>query len=279
MINTAKVSTQLVSSHYNELDLFYREVWGEHLHHGFWKVGTESQHEATEALVRLMIEKLGLQHGMQVCDIGCGYGATSRYLVQHLGCQLQSLSISQSQLIYAKNKSPNPINPKYLFEDWMTNSLDSNSIDAAFSIESSEHMPDFSRFFSECHRVLKPTGKLAVFAWLQSEDSTPWTRTHLLKPMCDEGRMRLATSKEYFEELDKSGFTLLSFDDLSSSVRRTWTICVKRALYKILTNRKYQKFLLSKQSQNRVFVKTIIRIWLAYATGAMNYGLFIAQKK
>ena len=30
------------ASHYDDLDQFYREIWGEHVHHGVWFTGKES---------------------------------------------------------------------------------------------------------------------------------------------------------------------------------------------------------------------------------------------
>jgi len=26
-----------VASHYNDLDQYYRQIWGEHVHHGYWR--------------------------------------------------------------------------------------------------------------------------------------------------------------------------------------------------------------------------------------------------
>ena len=41
-----------VASHYDDLDAFYREIWGEHVHHGVWHTGRESDLEAAENLVQ-----------------------------------------------------------------------------------------------------------------------------------------------------------------------------------------------------------------------------------
>ena len=30
-----------VAVHYDTLDQFYREIWGEHVHHGYWRTGHE----------------------------------------------------------------------------------------------------------------------------------------------------------------------------------------------------------------------------------------------
>ena len=31
-----------VAAHYDELDPFYREIWGEHVHHGYWATRSTS---------------------------------------------------------------------------------------------------------------------------------------------------------------------------------------------------------------------------------------------
>src|SRR5580700_11417964 len=67
-----------VRSHYDELDPFYRELWGEHVHHGFWTTGTESPEIAARRLVELVAEKAQIKSGDLVLDIGCGYGAPAR---------------------------------------------------------------------------------------------------------------------------------------------------------------------------------------------------------
>ena len=35
-------SAAAVADHYDELDPFYREIWGEHVHHGYWATGRET---------------------------------------------------------------------------------------------------------------------------------------------------------------------------------------------------------------------------------------------
>ena len=61
-----------VARHYDELDPFYRELWGEHVHHGYWTSRGETAAAATENLVTLVAERLALRPGALVGDIGCG---------------------------------------------------------------------------------------------------------------------------------------------------------------------------------------------------------------
>src|SRR5215203_2887251 len=72
-----------VAGHYDELDPFYREIWGDHVHHGYWVTGQETLQEAVEGLVDLVASRLALTPGERVCDVGCGYGATAELLTAH----------------------------------------------------------------------------------------------------------------------------------------------------------------------------------------------------
>ena len=52
-----------VAVHYDELDLAYRRIWGEHVHHGYWQTGYESPAEAAEALVAQVEARLAPEPG------------------------------------------------------------------------------------------------------------------------------------------------------------------------------------------------------------------------
>ena len=46
-----------VAAHYDDLDLFYRTIWGTHVHHGYWKTGKENRQEAVLNLTRWSLNK------------------------------------------------------------------------------------------------------------------------------------------------------------------------------------------------------------------------------
>lgn len=276
MITSSKISRAEVSSHYDELDQFYREIWGNHVHHGLWSSGNESVEEATRNLVEHMLAQVPLGPESRVCDIGCGYGETARLIASEKSCAVTGFTVSEKQFLFAAAR-PTP-NVTIRHADWLENDLEDSSVDFAFSIESSEHMPSLARFFEQAHRVLKPGGTLAIYAWLENEKASEREKKWLLSPLCEEGRMRLYTRAEYDSFADQSDFVSRSFDDVSSRVARTWTVSLKRLAAKLATDRRYQKFVLSSDAQNREFAKTLLRIRLAYATGAMRYGLFLYSK-
>ncbi|QIF03941.1 class I SAM-dependent methyltransferase [Roseimicrobium sp. ORNL1] len=278
--STQPISIDDIARHYDQLDHFYREIWGEHVHHGVWETGKETPEQAVRRLVDLVLERAQLRPGMQVLDVGCGYGATSRIVAQEHGAQVLGLTVSPAQVRYAESVTNPPGNPRYLIEDWMHNQRESGSYDAVISIECLEHMHDKDRFFAEAFRVLKPGGRLAVSAWLSGEELRPWEHRFLVEPVCREGRLpALGTASEYARKMQNAGFEEVSVLDLSEQVVRTWPICAWRMLVGLVRKPGYLRFLLDPKNDNRIFALTMFRIWLAYRRGAMKYGIFGGMKK
>ena len=145
-----------VAHHYDELDAFYREIWGRHVHHGLWVTGRETPDIAVEALVDHLAERLALQPGQRVCDVGCGYGATALRLAQRHGIHVTGLTISSVQAAHAQEAVRDTPLVTIQCQDWLSNSYADSSFDKVYSIESSEHMVDKERFFREAFRTLRP---------------------------------------------------------------------------------------------------------------------------
>jgi tocopherol O-methyltransferase len=272
-------TTAAVAAHYDELDGFYREIWGDHVHHGYWVTGRESAAEATEALINHLAGRLDLAAGQNICDIGCGYGATARYLAEHYLLHVTGLTISAAQAANAKTHSPSAGSVTILNADWLANNLPAQKFDRAYAIESSEHMPDKQRFFDEAFRTLKPGGRLAICAWLAADHPKAWEVRHLLEPICREGRLPgMGNEADYRAMATKSGFEMVSVEDISAQVSRTWWICAGRLLKALATRPRYIKFLLNQSQSNRIFAVTLFRLLAAYRTKSMRYCLLVFRK-
>lgn len=266
-----------VALHYDELDPAYRRIWGEHVHHGYWQSGRETPGEATEALVRLVGERLALTPGQSVCDIGCGYGATAAAFAARSGVAVTGLTLSaaQAQVAHARGTPGVAV----MVRDWLDNGLSDAAFDRAYSIESSEHMVDKPRFFAEAFRVLRPGGRLVVCAWLEGESPSAWQVRHLLKPICSEGRLPSMGSRADYEALAATaGFRLSGYDDISRNVRKTWGICLRRLLGKMVTDPELRRLAASSATRSRDFILSLPRLIWALRSGAMRYGVFVWEK-
>jgi tocopherol O-methyltransferase len=163
--------------------------------------------------------------------------------------------------------------------DWLSNGMGDGSFDHAYAIESSEHIADKQKLFSEVARTLAPGGRFVVCAWLSEDAPSPWEVRHLLEPICREGRLPgMGTRGEYEGWATAAGFRRVDYEDVSRQVRRTWSIVTRRVLGKLLTTRRYRRLVLSRDTRNRVFVLSLPRLILAYRTGAMRYGVFTFEK-
>ncbi len=268
-----------VSGHYDELDTAYREIWGEHVHHGYWRAGRETPTEATEALIDLVADQLDLRDGQAVCDIGCGYGGTARYLASRHRVAVTGFTISGVQARFAQSLANGDGSVTFVHRDWLENGLPDGSFERAYAIESSEHMIDKARFFTEAARVLKPGGRLVVCAWLSRSNPTDMEVRHLLEPICREGRLPSMGDREDYAGLaSNAGLVPVSFDDIGLDVRRTWSICARRFMLKLFTDGHYRRLAFSRSTRNRSFVLSVPRLMIALRTGAMRYGVFVWDK-
>lgn len=270
----APQATADVARHYDELDEAYRRIWGEHVHHGYWVTGRESATQAADALTRLVGEKLGVVGpGQRLVDIGCGYGATAAAFAR-TGAEVTGFTLSEAQAAVARLRPESGLS--FQVRDWLANGLPDAAFDGGYAIESSEHMEDKARFFAEAARVLKPGSPFVVCVWLEGEGATPWQVHHLLEPICREGRLPSMGSRADYEALAAAaGFRLVSYDDISRNVRRTWSICARRFAGKLVTDRDIRRLALSKATQSRDFILSLPRLILALRNGAMRYGVFV----
>ncbi len=266
-----------VADHYDELDPFYREVWGEHVHHGYWTSGRETRAEAVEALSLAVADRLGVNAGDRLVDIGCGYGATARLFARRFRAEVTGFTVAGAQAAEAAKMGQGGVEIRH--RDWLDNGLPDAAFAGAYAIESSEHMVDKPRFFAEAARVLRPGGRLVVCVWLAAERPKGWEVRHLLEPICREGRLpSMGSESDYRAMATAAGLRVTGFADVSRRVRRTWDIIIADVARRLVTSPRYRAFLRDARANNRIFVATLPRLALAYRTGAMRYGIFTFEK-
>jgi tocopherol O-methyltransferase len=268
-----------VAAHYDDLDPFYRSVWGDHVHHGYWISGKEGAEEAVLNLTHVVAERAGIGSGTRVCDIGCGYGAPALILARDYGADVTGITVSRKQFEIARCAAKGAVNSRFMLGDALENGFQAASFDSVIAIESSEHMPDKRKFFLEALRLLRPQGRLVIAAWLTRERPNAAESKLLLEPICAEGRLpSLASAREYKEMLSEAGFRDISCSDVTARVQKTWSLCAARFVSKSALDSSFRRRWRDPRLTNRIFAKTIFRIWLAYKLGSMRYGIFSAIK-
>jgi tocopherol O-methyltransferase len=267
-----------IARHYDSLDRFYREIWGEHIHHGLWLSGRESSEEAVLQMSRCVLDRLKLVPHAQVADIGCGYGATARLAAEEFGACVTGLTVSAAQKTFADRFAVARGAVDIRLQDWTEAEFRDAGLDAAFALESLEHIADKAGFARKLRRAIRPGGRLVIATWLRADRVSPWAQQHLLDALCREGRQPpLRTAESHRTTLHASHFTKIDFEDLTANVQKTWNVIIGRTAFRMMTRRRYRQFFLHSTAVDRVFALTAVRIWLAFRTGCFRYGLFTCQ--
>lgn len=268
------VNLREVRKHYDRLSIFYRMLWGEHLHHGYWENG-ESIERAQIQLMEELAAKAEIQRGAHVLDIGCGIGGSAFWLTDKYDCHVTGLTISpvQARIGTRKARSKGLADQlQFLVSDANEWQPEPESVDAIWIMESSEHFRDKKHFFERCACALKPGGVLAVCAWLRGEQSEdqPQLVAAIATAMFSAS---LDTLSQYAAWMHAAGLQVETAKDITANVAPTWRYCSRMA------ERIPLKWLVRfADPATQRFVKSFPLMAEAYTNGAMAFGLFVARK-
>ena len=136
----------------------------------------ESLDASEVAMLDLYLDRAGVEDGMKIVDVGCGWGSLTLYIASKFPkCKITSISNSHSQREYilrtASERGYNVSNinvitcdvSKWEDEEYCEKMLSGVTLnDRVFSIEMFEHMKNYAVLMSKIHGFLKPEGKLFV---------------------------------------------------------------------------------------------------------------------
>ena len=75
------------------------------------------------SLIELLADRLRLTSGLRVCDIGCGYGATARYLAEKHAMDITGVTVSGAQAQIASLHQVTQGSVSIQLQDWLCNSF------------------------------------------------------------------------------------------------------------------------------------------------------------
>lgn len=164
-----------IQDFYDAASGLWEQIWGEHMHHGFYGPSGNQHKNRRQAQIDLIDECLkwaGVAQASEILDCGCGIGGSSLELATRFGATVTGITLSPVQANRARERAAaaslaGDMPPCAHFEvaDALNTPFPDQSFDFIWSMESGEHMPDKVGFLQECYRLLKPGGKLMMATW------------------------------------------------------------------------------------------------------------------
>ena len=162
--------------HYEVPAAFFNEVLGENRKYSccHWSGDVGNLNEAEAAALRITVERAGICDGMQVLDLGCGWGSLSLWVAEHFpNASVTSVSNSHSQRDFivgeADKRGIRNIDVQVCdMNDFET----SDTYDRIVSIEMFEHMRNYDELFRRINGWLVPDGRF--FMHIFCHRTTPY---------------------------------------------------------------------------------------------------------
>ncbi|MBX3154757.1 MAG: cyclopropane fatty acyl phospholipid synthase [Deltaproteobacteria bacterium] len=162
----------------------------------YWP-GATTLEEAQDAKLDLVCRKLGLQPGMRVLDLGCGWGGFSAFAAERYGCTLASYTVSHEQVKWIRDRYAHlPI--EVHLDDYRKAT---GTYDAVVSIGLMEHVgpKNYRGYFELVDRLLAPGGVAFVHTIASNaarRTMDPWFDKYIFPNSCLPSLGLLVTAME-----------------------------------------------------------------------------------
>jgi cyclopropane fatty-acyl-phospholipid synthase-like methyltransferase len=256
----------LVSAHFHDL-------WGEHLHHGYWIRGDETKERAQVQLIDHLAQIAKIRSGHSILDVGCGTGASSIYLSKKYKVEATGITISPVQVDLANNAAAREgANTNFLLMDAEAMKFE-QSFDVIWSVESISHYQDIAKFFASAARLLKPNGRIALIDWFRKPNLDPAEYKRKILPIEKGMLVELGTMPEYETWMRSSNLKIIKSEILNEHCAQTWDLGLD-----IIKKRSLWKLAATNGAMFVDFLRAFRAMRAGFASGDFVYGLVVAQK-
>ena len=162
--------------HYEVPAAFFEQVLGRHRKYSccHWTPETGGLDAAEADALRISCERAGIQDGMRVLDLGCGWGSLSLWIAEHYPkASVTSVSNSRSQHDYiTRQAAERGLDNIEVHVCDMNDFSAAGTFDRICSIEMFEHMRNYGELFRRISQWLEPDGRF--FMHIFTHRTTPY---------------------------------------------------------------------------------------------------------
>ena len=227
-----------IGSFYDASSGLWEQIWGEHMHHGYYGADGTERKDRRQAQIDLIEELLtwgNVQCASEIVDVGCGIGGSSLYLAEKFNARATGITLSSVQAARAGERASaagSHDRAQFRVADAQQMPFADNSFDLVWSLESGEHMPDKEKFLQECYRVLKPGGTFLMATWCHRNPNPPLNadeRKHLAEIYRVYCLPYVISLMEYEAIAHSLPFQNIRTADWSAAVAPFWNVVIDSA--------------------------------------------------
>jgi tocopherol O-methyltransferase len=260
-----------IIEHYDVVSPYYRSLWGEHLHHGYWIRGDESKEKAQLQLIEHLAQLAGVKPGSDILDIGCGLGAGSLYLARNYNAAVTGITISPVQVEMAtKAAASEQLDAKFLLMDAEAMHFQ-KKFDLLWSVESISHYQRREEFFASAAKLLKPGGLFAITDWFKKENLTRAETRKFIDPIEKGMLVELQIMDDYEQFLASNGLQIMHREILNGNCAKTWDLCLD-----IICDKAFWVLAAKYGAEFVSYLQAFRAMRAGFASGNFVYGLFVA---
>lgn len=230
---------QRIGKFYDQSTPIWLDVWGEHMHHGYYGPNGDQPKEKVQAqidMIETILDWGKIKPAKRMLDAGCGVGGSARYLANKYNAEALGFTLSQVQVDRAQqyNEAAH-LSDRVRIEKRNMMTLNETDGDFGFiwSMESAEHIEDKAKLFQLFYDRLQPGGQLLMATWCHRKTPPEITtkeqrlldkvyRLYHLPPMVDIPSLTTFA--------DQAGFSEVETDDWTKAIAPFWKTVVKSAL-------------------------------------------------
>ncbi len=179
--------------HYEVPAEFFRLCLGHRLKYSacHWGEGTPTLDAAEEAMLALTCERAGIEDGMDVLDLGCGWGSLSFWLRERYpSTRVLAVSNSASQRAYIGSEAARRGVEGLEVVTADMNAFDTDRrFDRVVSVEMFEHMRNHEALLARVATWLRPEGRLFVHVFSHRRYAYAFERSWMARTFFSGGMM------------------------------------------------------------------------------------------
>ena len=163
--HTKRRDAAAVRHHYDVSNEFFALFLDETMTYScaLFEQGTETLEDAQRAKLELICRKLGLEPGMRMLDIGCGWGSLAIHAAREHGASVWGITLSEPQAELAGDRAREAgVADRVEVRVMDYRDLRAESFDAVASIGMVEHVGEarIDQYAAQIARVLEPGGRV-----------------------------------------------------------------------------------------------------------------------